>query len=125
MSCKKILSELGLEISVDEFKNIIKQALKNPSEAKFLLTIETWYRQGPAYTRYRSFKVIYGEVDEVLLERSCDSYPYDCYENYIIVPKSVPAIVLVEEEDETVDPPVSRKELYVFTKDGWKRVEIH
>ena len=107
-----------------DITEIVKQALEREPERKFILAIEERRRQGPAFRRFTEAKVIYGDADEILTDEECDSYPYDCWWTKIVIPKTIPTIVLKERVDETIDPPVYEKEVYIFTKEGWKKVRI-
>jgi len=103
---------------------IIAHPEKYPTEAKLILTLETWNRQGPAYEDFAKYEVLDGEVDEVELDYSCESYPYPCFTKIALVPKTVPVVVKWHSYTDTTDPPEERITIYVFTGKEWKRVDV-
>jgi len=100
---------------------LIKEAMKNPSEEKFLLKVGRWKRYD-SFVDEGDFKIIYGEADAVELSCYFDDTRHDC--DYIIVPRSIPVVVDIKTDDATTDPEVHREEVCIFTKDGWKCVEV-
>jgi len=117
-SLKQILEEK--EIPID----IIKEALKRPSEARYLLMLEEWSRQGEAFDDYQKFEVIHGDADVIELESFDEGYPYRKGRKVVIIPRSIPVVVRVERFDNTISPVIYEEYLYVFTKDGWKRIDV-
>ena len=90
------------------------------TEWRYLLKIREWARQGSAYTDYAESQVIYGEAERVTLERWDAGYPYATGEDVLIIPKTVPVIVIWEHvTDQSI-----RRIVYVFTSDGWKEVVV-
>ena len=137
---EKIASERGVTVSdivreaIDMYlklaeynipTSLIKQALQKPTESKYLLKISTWRRQGEAFIDEQWYELIYGEIDEIVLEEWDAGYPYARGKEILIVPKSIPVIILVSRRDNTCNPTISEDILYVFTKDGWKSIQIH
>jgi len=116
--------DLYMKLAENEMVELIKQAMKQPSEAKYLLEIEWWYRQGPSYRDEQRYEMIYGDVDVITVEEWSEPYPYRRGGKDIIVPKSIPVVVLVRRIDDTVDPPINEEHLWVFTRDGWKSVRV-
>jgi len=102
----------------EDIEKLLEKA--KDTEWKYLLKLREWARQGPAYTNYAEFSILYGEAETVKIREWDSGYPYERGWEYIIIPKTVPTVVLWEHEtDEAV-----RKVVYVFTKDGWKEVEV-
>jgi len=110
------------ELTPEVIKQLVEKA--SPTEWKYLLKLESYSRQGPAFTRYQKFEVIYGEADIIELRRWDAGYPYDAGEDYLILPKTVPVIVRVDRFDETTSPVIDETELYIFTAEGWKSVIV-
>ena len=106
------------EITPEEVGRLLERAKE--TEWKYLLKLSEWARQGSAYTDFAEYKVVYGEADEVVLERWDAGYPYAAGRDILVIPKTVPVVVLWEHvTDERQDT-----RIYVFTKDGWKEVEV-
>ena len=106
------------EITPETVKELLGKA--KDTEWRYLLKISEWSRQVPAYTDFSEIEVVYGEVEKVVLERWDDGYPYAAGEDILIIPKTVPVVILWRHvTDENVT-----KVIYVFTKDGWKSVEV-
>jgi len=117
--------ELYLKLAENEIPvELIKQAMKQPSEAKYLLEIEWWYRQGPAYVDEQRYEIVYGDVDALTIDEWAETYPYRKGGVDIVVPRTVPVIIRLVRRDDTVDPPIHEEWLYIFTKDGWKAVRV-
>ena len=109
----------------ETLKRLINEAVqRGAEEAKIILILERWYRQGPSYIDEQDFTVIYGSVEEVTLEEFDEGYPYRKGERVALIPKSVPAIVMVERHDNTQDREIHEKVVYVFTKEGWKKLQV-
>jgi hypothetical protein len=117
------------EITHEELAKLVNEVVsqpdKYPSEAKLILTLEVWQRQGAAYDDYAKIDVIDGEVDEVELDYRCESYPYPCYKKIALIPRTVPTIVKWYSYTNTTDPPTELLKVYVFTGKEWKRVDVY
>ena len=113
------------EIMPEQINEIIAHPEKYPTEAKLILILERWNRQGSAYTDYAEFTVIDGEVEEVELEHYCESYPYPCFTKIALIPKTVPVVVKWHSYTDTTDPPQRKLIIYVFTGKEWKRVDLY
>ena len=117
------------EITPEQFANMINEIIthpeKYPTEAKLILILETWNRQGPAYTDYAEFTVLDGEVDEVELDYRCESYPYPCFRKVALIPKTTTVVVKWYSYTDTTDPPSEQLTIYVFTGKEWKRVDAY
>jgi len=117
------------EVDEETEKRLIEEVLKNPSkyptEAKYLLELETWSRQGEAFTDYQRYEVVEGEVREIVLEEWDEGYPYRSGCKVALIPLTVPTIVDFYSYTDTTDPPRRKRVLYIFTAQGWKRVEVY
>jgi len=136
---EKIASERGVTVSdivreaIDMYlklaeynipTSLIKQALQKPTESKYLLVLSEWTRQGESFIDEQHFEVLFGEVDEVILEEWDEGYPYRKGRDVLIIPKTIPTIIRVSRYDDTCSPIISSETLYIFTKDGWKSIQI-
>jgi len=117
------------ELDEETIRNLVKQILSNPekypTESKMILVIETWTRQGPSFSDFQRYRVLEGEVNEIILEERDEGYPYRFHRKFAIIPMTLPVIIEVESYDETSTPIRSSKSIYVFTTDGWKTVRIY
>jgi hypothetical protein len=116
------------ELTEEELKNIIKDILANPSrypeESRLLLRIVEDVRPGGGFTRYRSYKLIYGKVEDVVLSEYED-YPYSHEVEHVLIPKTKYVVILERYYDETANPTIERAYLHVFSsKTGWRVVEL-
>jgi hypothetical protein len=118
------------EVDFEEIeKRLVKEVLENPqkynTEAKIILTLETWSRQGEAFVDQQGYEVVQGEVREVVLEEFDEGYPYRSGAKIALIPLSIPTVIDLYRYDDTTDPPVKRRTLYVFTSEGWKSVKVY
>jgi hypothetical protein len=108
------------EITPEQIKSLLEKAKE--TEWKYLLRIEEWARQGTGWhTDYAEFKVLYGEADMVKLGSWDSGYPYEIGTEYLIIPKTVPVVIGWEH----VSDDTSTMIIYIFTKDGWKQVDVY
>jgi hypothetical protein len=123
------MSQLEEEEIEEVEKRLIEEVLKNPSkypdEAKMILLLETWSRQGEAFCDTQSYEVVQGEVGEVVLEEFDEGYPYRSGAKIALIPLSIPTVIDLYRYDDTTDPPVKSRTLYVFTSEGWKSVKVY
>jgi hypothetical protein len=118
------------EVDFEEIeKRLVKEVLENPqkynTEAKIILTLETWSRQGEAFVDQQGYEVIQGEVKEITLEEWDEGYPYRSGAKIALIPLSIPTVIDLYRYDDTTDPPVKSRTLYVFTSEGWKSVKVY
>jgi hypothetical protein len=107
------------EITPEQIEKLLEKAKE--TEWKYLLRLEEWARQGPAYTDFAEAEIIYGEAERVKLGSWDSGYPYASGVEYLIIPRTVPTIILwthVTDEGKT-------EKIYIFTSDGWKEVEVY
>jgi len=108
-------------LTPEVIRELIKQA--KPIELKFLLILEEWARQGNAlYRDDQKFEVVYGEVDDIVLEEWDAGYPYTAGARHLLIPKTIPAIVKVKRYCD--DPVIDEEYIFIFTKEGWKVVKV-
>jgi hypothetical protein len=119
-----------MEIDFEEVKSrLVKEVLENPDkypyEAKMILTVEVWRRQGEAFRDEQDYEVIQGGVNEVVLEEFNEGYPYRSGAKKALIPLEVPTVVDLYRYDDTTDPPRKERILYIFTSEGWKSVKVY
>ena len=117
------------EMDEETLRQLVTEVLKNPekhpTEAKLILSLETWTRQGPSYDDFQNYEVIFGEVKEIELGLWDEGYPYRRGRKVALVPLTMPVVVMVERYADTTSPVQHRKIVFVFTKDGWKSVPVY
>jgi hypothetical protein len=119
-----------VEVDFEEVKKrLVKEVLehpdKYPEEAKLILTIEAWSRQGEAFTDEQRYEVLKGKVIEVVLREWDEGYPYRSGAEIALIPLEVPTVVEVHRYSNTTDPPENKCVLYVFTSEGWKSIKVY
>jgi hypothetical protein len=93
-------------------------------EKKFLLVLWTQNRPGSSFSEHEAFEVLYGEVEDVELEHEYN-YPHRNATKHLIIPKAVPTVIRWWRRwDFGVNDMGEEQEIYVFTRDGWKVVEV-
>ena len=122
------MSEVEFEFE-EVLKKLINEVLEDPerypSEAKMILVLEVWHRQGEAFSDYQRYEIIQGDVIEVTLEEFSESYPYRRGRKVALIPLAVPTVIKVSRYSDTTDPPVKECTLHVFTSEGWKSVKVY
>jgi len=113
------------ELKPEQIKQLIELAQKEgETEARFILVLEEWRRQGESYEDKAEFSVIFGEADIVKIEDIDEGYPYRRISKYLVIPKTVPTIVLWHSKwDYDLDRGESMV-VYVFTSEGWKSISV-
>ena len=110
-------------------KALIRDVLEHPDkytdEAKLILVVETWNRQGEAFSDYQCYEILAGDVREVVLFEYDEGYPYRRGSRVAIIPLSLPTVIDLYRYSDTVDPPEKKRILYIFTSEGWKSVEVY
>jgi len=114
------------ELSQEELKEMINKALQEgKEEAKLILILGEWSRPGPSFEDYANMKVIYGEVEKILLKHNYD-YPTTNEYHYAILPKSKTVVLLFEFGDDYEGEMQEHEELYVFSyPQGWKSISLY
>ena len=125
MSEQDLMGQTSSELTEEEIRALVKRALQEgKEEAKYLLKISTWSRPGPSFDDRGDFRVLYGEVDTVEISHTYD-YPTTNEYEYIIVPRTKIVIILFTSRDDYEGQRVTHQDLYVFTKQGWKSLELY
>jgi len=116
------LSQLTLE---DKRELIMKAVKEGKEEAKFILMLSEWDRPGESFTDYAEVKVIYGEVERVLMNRVYN-YPSTNEFLYAIIPRTR-TVVLIRVTANDYEGELERHEtLYVFSyPSGWKSISLY
>jgi hypothetical protein len=123
MSENKLENKVEVEeIKPETLKDLLGKA--TPTEWKYMLILEKWDRQGGAYTDYADFEILLGKADIIEIEEWDSGYPYTAGEKCLVVPKTVPVVILWYSGQDYGDGLKRKREIYVFTRDGWKRVEV-
>jgi uncharacterized protein (DUF934 family) len=114
------MSEVEFEEVV---KKLIDEVLKDPSkypdEAKMILVLEQWYERGTGYVDEQEYKVIQGEVSEIVLEMD------DERKKVALVPLSIPVVVDLHRYRNDEDGERFEERLAIFTTEGWKSVRVY
>jgi len=111
------------EITPETVKKLLEKA--KLVETKFILVLDEWARQGnDMYRDEQQFKVIYGSVDDVIINEWDSGYPYEYGRTHLLIPKTIPAVIRVERYCDTTSPVIDEELLFMFTSEGWKEVKI-
>ena len=105
----------------ENVKRLIAEIIQDPDKVKALLVLEEWDRSVGAFTDKRTVEVVYGEAEKIVLQEYEDTW---C-RVFVLIPKTVPTIVLERTVDDTTAPVIDEATVYVYTKRGWKRVKVH
>jgi hypothetical protein len=117
------------ELSEEEIMSLVSNILSNKErykeEAKYILELNLETRIagcGYVYLYGQDIQKLLGEADILILERRED---YDCTlrEKIVVIPKSVPVVILEEEWD---DYPEAKNKLtiHVFNGEDWRSMSI-
>ena len=125
MSNPETLVETQTELKPEQIKQLIELAQREGRlEGRYLLKLSTWRRQGSSYEDKADFEIILGEVDSITIKEWDEGYPYRCGEDTLIIPKTLPVIILWRHR---WDYGLDRGEaavVYVFTTEGWKSISV-
>jgi len=113
------------KITHDEIKQLIQRAINDGTdEAKYYLRLSEWTRPGPSFEDHGDIKVIYGEIDKILIDHVYD-YPTTNEYHYFIVPKTKIVVLIHKYGNDYDGEYVDNEDVYVFTvKDGWKSIQL-
>jgi hypothetical protein len=114
------------QLSEEQMKEMIEKAWREgKDEAKFILTLSEWHRPGPAFNDFSRIDILFGEVEQVLLEHNYN-YPTTDEYVYAIIPKTRTVIILTEWGDNYQGKMQKHAKLYVFTyPKGWKSIYLY
>jgi hypothetical protein len=113
------------QIQIQELVNdIISNPEKYPMEAKYLLRLQRWIRQGSAFDDKAVFEVAFGEVDVIVLKEWDEGYPYRKGEDVVLIPRTVPVVVVWKNYWDYGTERGTKQSIYVFTGSEWKRIDI-
>jgi hypothetical protein len=107
------------ELSQEEIKTAIKNAIKNGCEdSKYILILREW-----SYFHSTSeINVIMGDIERVLLYENQKEGEKEW--EYAILPKTR-TVVLFHKEKNDFDGDEEHAMLYVFTRNGWKSLHLY
>jgi len=113
------------ELNHEQIKELYEKAVKEGRlEGRYLLVLQTWYRQGSSYDDKASYEIISGEIDSLVVKEWNEGYPHRCGEDTLIIPKTLPVIILWRHRwDYDLDRGESIK-VYIFTTEGWKSIRV-
>jgi hypothetical protein len=113
------------ELTTQQIKKLVELAEKEGRlESRYLLKLETWVRQGSSFDDKADFDVVYGEAAVIELEEWDEGYPHRRGTRYLIVPKTVPVIILWRNKWDYETDIGEREIVYVFTSEGWKKILV-
>jgi len=108
----------------ENVKRLIAEIIQDPDKVRTILVLEEWDRCVGAFTDKRTVEVIHGEVEKIILEEYVTSFPHTWGRVFVLIPKTVPVIVLERTVDDTTAPVIDETVVYIFTKRGWKRIKV-
>jgi hypothetical protein len=116
------------ELTEEQIARLINEILQEPSkykeEAKLLLTLSVWRRQGEAFVDEADYKIVFGEAEEIVLRRWNAGYPYPKGKDIALIPKSIPTVVVYEKIWDYETERGRAITVYVFTGSNWVAVSI-
>jgi len=113
------------ELSQEELKQLVNKTLQQGNfEAQFILTLNEWSRPGNSFTDYGYIRILYGEIEKILMDEIYD-YPTTNEHVYAILPKSKTVVILLQWGNDYQGKLQEYKTLYVFTYSrGWKSLDL-
>jgi hypothetical protein len=113
------------ELTPEKIKELVEKAEKEGRlEGRYLLKLSTWYRQGSSYEDKASYEVILGEIDSVETRQWDEGYPYRRGVDTLIIPKTLPVIIVWRHKWDYGEDRGEREIVYVFTTEGWKSIRV-
>jgi hypothetical protein len=110
-----------IEITKETLERLLEKA--EDAETRYLLFLTTNNRPGPSFTDVATYQVVLGEVIEIELDRVYN-YPHCDSRRYLIIPKTIPVVIDYYHKWDFGSDQGEKEIVYIFTKDGWKRVEV-
>jgi len=121
------ISQLDLtQLTLEEKRDLILRAIKEgKEESKFILLLSEWSRPGPSFEDRAEVKILYGEVERVLMNRVYN-YPTTNEFLYAFIPRTRTVILLRKTADDYEGELQEHETLYVFTySQGWKSIDLY
>ena len=117
---EEVAEVIKKELTPEDIKKLIENAKE--TEWKYLLKVKIANRRvgcGYVYLYDEDLKIIYGDAEIITIL----SDTQDCtdYEEVLVIPKTVPTIVMKIHTDENPECP-NYVDIFVFTSEGWKWV---
>jgi hypothetical protein len=113
------------ELKPEQIKELYEKAMKEGRlEGRYLLKLQTWYRQGSSFEDKASYEVVLGEIDSVEIKQWDEGYPYRRGEDTLIIPKTLPVIIIWRHRWDYETDIGETVKVYVFTSEGWKEVRV-
>ena len=116
-----IAEDIGLpeEVIMEKF-----HSAEIVSGEKMLKVREQW-RQGPSFDDDYVCNVISGDAEEMTGEERCEPYPFICYRDKYIIPRSNVVVVRCRRYNDTTSPPEQYIDYYVWHDGRWLRIRIY
>jgi len=112
----------------EQIARLVNEILQEPSkykeEARLLLKLSVWYRQGGAYIDEARYEVVYGEADEVVLREWDEGYPYSRGKDIVLIPRTKLVVVVYTKVCDYDARWNTIRVVYVFTGSSWVAVPI-
>jgi len=121
------LSQLDLtQLTLEEKRDLILKAVREgKEEAKYILLLSEYYRPGEAFIDEANVRVLYGEVERVLLDHVYN-YPTTDEHIYAFVPKTRSVVLLYESKSDYEGELEKHEKLFVFSyPEGWKSISLY
>ena len=114
------------QLNIEEKRELIMKAVREgKEEAKFILMLDEYSRPGEAFEDYAEIKVLYGEVERVLMNRVYN-YPTTNEFLYALIPKTRTVILLRKTADDYEGELQEHETLYVFSyPQGWRSLDLY
>jgi hypothetical protein len=110
-------------------EKLVEEILRDPEkyreEAKLLLRLSKWSRQGQSFVDEADYEVVKGEVEEIVLREWDEGYPYRRGKDIVLIPLQVPTVVVYKIHYDYGTETGKRIKVHVFTTDGWKSVDVN
>jgi len=114
------------QLTIEEKRDLIMKVVKEGGqEAKFILMLDEYSRPGPSFEDYAEIKVLYGEVERVLMNRVY-SYPTTDEYLYALIPKTRTVVLLYKSASDYEGELEKHEKLFVFSyPEGWKSISLY
>jgi len=114
------------QLNIEERRELIMKAIKEgKEEAKYILMLTEYDRPGPSFTDRATIKILYGEVERVLMNRVY-SYPTTDEYLYALIPKTRTVVLLYKSASDYEGELEKHEKLFVFSyPEGWKSISLY